>query len=382
MRILLASFGPNNRHTGLGKWTYATAAALEALGHATTIWLADAFPRSARTGRFAFLVYPLALAARIWGCRAGFDVVVIHEPSGFWYGLLRSVRPSLPPMIAMCHNVESKVHRVMRRAASQAYARPTPWNRVTVPLLRLWQSDGAIRLADHVMCLSSEDRDYVLRQLGCAPERVTCRPNGVKEEDFVPRLSAGAGRRALFVGGWLDVKGRRLLPSIWRAVRARCPDAHLTAVGTSWGPETVLADFASEDRNSVTVLPSLTDPREMTALYTRHHLLLVPSITEGSPLTLLEAMAAGLPVVAARTGGIPDVVTHGQDGLLFEPLDPAAAAREAVRLLEDPELASRLGLAGQQRARPLNWTASARVLAEAAERCLARQGASAAGARA
>lgn len=382
MRILLASFGPNNRHTGLGKWTYATAAALETLGHATTIWLADAFPTVARTGRFAFLVYPLALTARIWRCRAAFDIVVLHEPSGFWYGLLRRVQPSLPPMIAMCHNVESKVHRLMRRAAARGYARPTPWNRVTVPLLRLWQSDGAIRLADHVACLSSEDRDHILRELGCAPERVTWQPNGVIEEDFVPRPAPGTGRLALFVGGWLDVKGRRLLPSIWRAVRARCPDAQLTAVGTGPPPETVLADFAAEDRNSVTVVPSVTDPREMTALYTRHDLLLVPSITEGSPLTLLEAMAAGLPVVAARTGGIPDVVTHGQDGLLFEPLDPAAAAAEAVRLLEDPGLARRLGLAGQQRVRTLNWTASARVLAEAAERRLARHGAAMSDARA
>jgi glycosyltransferase involved in cell wall biosynthesis len=91
----------------------------------------------------------------------------------------------------------------------------------------------------------------------------------------------------------------------------------------------------------------------------------MPSISEGSPLSLLEALAAGRPAVAARVGGIPDVVTHEADGLLFPALDVGAGAEQVCRLLADPTLARRLGSAGRERARDLTWAATAGALAAA-----------------
>jgi glycosyltransferase involved in cell wall biosynthesis len=79
--------------------------------------------------------------------------------------------------------------------------------------------------------------------------------------------------------------------------------------------------------------------------------LVLPSYAEGLPMSLLEAMAAGLPVVSTAVGGIPDVVTDGVNGLLFNPGDTATLARLLRRLMRDPEFSRRIALAARETAR-------------------------------
>ena len=78
-------------------------------------------------------------------------------------------------------------------------------------------------------------------------------------------------------------------------------------------------------------------------------LLVMPSLTEGFPLVLLEAMADSLPVIANRTGGIPELIRHGQTGRLVEPGNEQQLAEEIVSLLEQPEERVQLGEQGRRR---------------------------------
>ena len=74
----------------------------------------------------------------------------------------------------------------------------------------------------------------------------------------------------------------------------------------------------------------------------------MPTIAqEGLSRTSVEAMASGIPVIASRIGGLPFTVNDGVTGLLFEPGDPADLARQIARLLDDPALRRRMGLAGR-----------------------------------
>jgi glycosyltransferase involved in cell wall biosynthesis len=79
-------------------------------------------------------------------------------------------------------------------------------------------------------------------------------------------------------------------------------------------------------------------------------LFVLPSHTEGLPLTVLEAMAAGKPVVGTTVGGIPEAVRHGETGLLVPPQEPGRLAEAVITLLKDPVLATSMGEAGRTRA--------------------------------
>ncbi|HLF22996.1 MAG TPA: glycosyltransferase family 4 protein, partial [Burkholderiales bacterium] len=83
--------------------------------------------------------------------------------------------------------------------------------------------------------------------------------------------------------------------------------------------------------------------------------LVLPSEYETFGIVLLEAMAAGVPIVASRAGGIPEVVDDGGEGILVEPNDSRALASALHRLLEDKSLRMEMGLAGRLKARRYDW---------------------------
>jgi glycosyltransferase involved in cell wall biosynthesis len=370
MRILLASFAQNVRWSGVGKWTHRIAESLSQRGHEPILWFAEDFPAIEASGRFSVMLFPVALAYRISRMRHQFDAVVIHEPSGAIYGLLRRVQRSLPPMVVMSHGVESKVFSEMQRASTKQLATIPTLSRVKTPLFRLWQSNCAIRMADHVICLSKIDCDYVISRLGRSPSSVTQMTNGVDLPPSFSALTGAKNHKVLFVGGWLDRKGRRALPEIWTRVRASCGDASLTLVGVGDAEETVLSEFYPRDRESINVISRITQPAEMERIYDSHGILLMPSIAEGSPLTLLEAMAAGLPAVATRVGGIPDIAIHQTNALLYDALKPEEGASSLVSLILNPEFAAKLGNAARTRASQLTWADAAETLLTAVESAL------------
>jgi glycosyltransferase involved in cell wall biosynthesis len=194
--------------------------------------------------------------------------------------------------------------------------------------------------------------------------------NGVEIPDASepPERSPDA---VLFVGTWLDRKGRRLLPAMWRRVRLEHPQARLTLVGTGASRDEVLPWFDATDRDSVSVIERIENAAEMRRQYEHHALFVLPSLGEGSPLVLLEAMSAGMACVATRVGGVPDIVTHDLDGCLFEPEDAPEGARQLVRLLGDHTTARNLGSAARERARQLTWRQTADTLLAAVNSALA-----------
>ncbi|MEX0691683.1 MAG: glycosyltransferase family 4 protein [Gemmatimonadales bacterium] len=363
LRLVLAQNTPGHSWTGMGRWAHETAAALRGRGHTVSLWFSEDFPRRVTAGRLSVLRYPSALGRRLVRERASFDAAIIHEPAGRRYGRARRADPSLPPLLLMCHNLEAEVFATLRDAAALGFARVSLGQRLKTPLVRLPQSRDAIRLADHVLCLSQRDRRALVERWGLPGTRVTAFVNGAPA--VVPRRPPSGPPTVLFVGGWLDVKGRRVLPPLWTLVSERMPGARLTLVGTGRSGPEVLSEFPPSVRGTVTVMQRVERVQAMADLFARHHVLVMPSLSEGSPLTLLEAMAAGVPVAAAAVGGIPDIVRHEATGILFPTCDSRAAGEAVLRLLTDRNLSEALANLAQREVQQHTWGGVAKAIEHA-----------------
>jgi glycosyltransferase involved in cell wall biosynthesis len=146
----------------------------------------------------------------------------------------------------------------------------------------------------------------------------------------------------------VPVKGLRYLVAAMPEILRRCPDAHLVLAGDGdqrAALEALARDLAVSDR--VHLLGFRRDAAAVTAAL---DVFVLPSLNEGLGRVLVTAMALGVPVVATRVGGVPEVVEDGRQGLLVPPADPQALAQAVTTLLRDREYAASLGMGGRMRA--------------------------------
>jgi glycosyltransferase involved in cell wall biosynthesis len=169
--------------------------------------------------------------------------------------------------------------------------------------------------------------------------------NGVDTALFGPWDSRSAARRRLlFVGRIAPGKG---LPDLLQAlgvVAAQCPNVVLSIVGD--GPlrkqaARQVARYGLGER--VEFLGYVRSREALCTLYQEAWALVLPSYHESLPTVLLEAMASGTPVIATRVGSVPDIIVHGENGLLVSPGAPGELAEAICRLLGDVALGHRLG---------------------------------------
>jgi len=141
-------------------------------------------------------------------------------------------------------------------------------------------------------------------------------------------------------------KGIQYLIDCFPEVVRLVPDARLLIIGD--GP---LRDSLETRAREIGVVEKVVFAGSLDArpLLPAISVLAVPSVTEGTPLAMLEAMAAGIPVVATSVGGVPDQLHHGVDGLLVAPADTTVLGAALIRLLRNGDEARQMGDAGRQR---------------------------------
>jgi len=137
-------------------------------------------------------------------------------------------------------------------------------------------------------------------------------------------------------------------------IQRRFPDARLTVAGEGQQRDE-LRELADELGLRHVEFTGAVEPARMPALYDDADIYLNSSEIDNMPTSLIEAFAAGLPVVSTNTGGIPYFVEHGRTGLLLEPRRPDQMAAAALRLLEDQALAQRLIAAAREECAKYRW---------------------------
>lgn len=203
------------------------------------------------------------------------------------------------------------------------------------------------RLSDRVICNAEILRQRVVAVHGAEPERVAVVPNSVDLERLLPAPGHGEEALVVSVARLVPDKSPLTLVEAFALVRRELPQARLVMVGE--GPllplvRARLAALGLED--AVELVGGCGDVRPHLA---RAQVFALASAREGSPNAVLEAMACGLPVVASRVGGIPELVEDGCTGLLATPGAPEDFARRLLHLLGAAALRVKMGKAGRQR---------------------------------
>lgn len=344
------------------RWRQAGAAREEDLGYPV-----HALPPNHIGSRTPFRAsgprFPVELALTWHALRRRFDVIHAHWLYPTAWLAARAARACSVPLVATAHGAD------VQTEAETAYGYrqfPTNERRLHEVAPRL---DAAIAISPNLA-----ER---LAEIGVAPARIHQIPNGV---DFVrfsraaalreaTRLRLGAGSTTCLVfsvGRNQASKGFAIVPDVLSLLRRSGRDVIWCIVGA--GVSGLQAKFeAAGVAEHVRLVEAIRSPPgslafppdELIAFYGAADLFAFPSLTEGSPLVTLEAMAAGLPVVGNDVQGIRDSVSHEVDGLLTVPGDPASMASQIARLIDDAGLGRTLAAAGRDKARSRDWASIA-----------------------
>lgn len=234
-------------------------------------------------------------------------------------------------------------------------------------------------LSDASAVITVGENEAIAARKAMPDQRVEFIPNGVdskafaqnamSREEFVARFDIPADRKLILALSRIDYQKNQLaLIEALPGILEKEPDAHLLFIG----PITVasyhekMIEKAKELglENRITLIPGLTpDDPGLLGAYHNADIFCLPSLHEPFGIVILEAWAAGIPVVAAKVGGIPSFTVDGEDVLHINPEDPATLSQAIGELLSNPELASKLTGNGQRKAREeYDWSVIAQRL--------------------
>lgn len=201
----------------------------------------------------------------------------------------------------------------------------------------------------------SRDMERQLVTLGAPPSKLRRIIYGVDPTHFQGSDPAAAPVRFVAVGRFVEKKAPQLTLEAFARVAASRPDARLVLIGD--GPLRLRCVGLARTLGIADKVdfPGVLPPAAVAAVlrsarcFVQHSVRAADGDCEGTPVALIEAAASGLPAVATRHGGIPDVVEHGRQGLLVGEGDVGAMAAAMLRVAREPDLAAALGAAARRR---------------------------------
>lgn len=216
--------------------------------------------------------------------------------------------------------------------------------------LFLKKSDAVVAVSKAV-CSSLADLGISRERIHHIPNAVECQENAEGEHGSIRREFGIALSTPMIVyaGRLSPEKGLTVLVEAAKVVHAVFPDAVFFLAGDGPERDALVHQIRAKNLEAHCFLPGFR--RDIGAFYRDMNVFVLPSLTEGMPLAVLEALAYAKPVVATRVGGIPEVLDDGVTGLLVPPQDAARLAQALVVLLSDTERATQIGARGLARVR-------------------------------
>lgn len=314
------------------------------------------YSRTLRTGTGKRLFYATSTAYLNWIRKMDFDIINFHLESGMSLAPFLAATNSRAKIVTTVHNSYLSEWRSIGKLdrVPKKYAHPTIDEYAMKYLLTPMKFLGTYMdcaLADRIVAVSNSTREECRTEYRIPEEKISVIYNGVDLDEFNPRIprtrirskfSLGENPIILAVGAATIRKGLPYLLQAMPDVIANIPDVKLIVVGsrTYESQLQLLAKDLGIRHNVIFAGPVERD--ELPFYYSACDVVAVPSVYEGFPVVVLEALASGKPVIASRVGGIPEAVQNGVNGILFEPCDVPELARGVVRLLGDESLRGKM----------------------------------------
>ncbi|MEW6734298.1 MAG: glycosyltransferase family 4 protein [Acidobacteriota bacterium] len=307
------------------------------------------FPVLTRFFRLLPLFYPILLAGRLISRAGNYDVIVFHSYCGWLFNFCKRLLSQRPITMTAFHGLEPLFfQRVAVFAAAQGRKLSLRF-RIFVRLQN-WLIKTSCQRSDYLTCLNSEEEQYLASHNYQSPNHIVRCPHWVEEQFFIDRDYQQTPSKILFIGQWLYTKGTRFVVDGFSAVATRYPQLRLMLVGIHTATEQVLADFPAELQSRIEVYGQIPH-KEISTYYQAADLFLFPSLSEGFSRALLEAMAAGLPIITTAVGSAPDLLQDRYSAILVPVGDSDGIVRALEELLADAALRRTLGRQAQEAAR-------------------------------
>jgi glycosyltransferase involved in cell wall biosynthesis len=261
--------------------------------------------------------------------------------------LMRRVKPDLVHIHSSKAGVVGRVAarlagvRVVFTAHGWAFAEGASWKRklVAVP------TEFALgRLADHIITVSEADLRLALRFHIADAERMTVVRNGIEDVPYRANPGAGGEVRIVMVARFASQKDHATLLEAVKGLRGRW---RVLLVGD--GPLRGETQRMATDLGLVDRVDFLGSRRDVPEILASSHIFALATHWEGLPISILEGMRAGLPIVATDVGGVPETIRHGENGFLVPPGDVPSFREALQRLIDDDGLRDGFGLASRAR---------------------------------
>jgi glycosyltransferase involved in cell wall biosynthesis len=304
---------------------------------------------------------PALFQTEIWLLMAGDDFVPLARNwnlSLSWLGRRRFVGPD--SLVRLWRQLQAKPVDLLVLLTGV----PNIWGRLLGRLTKVPRIVGTWRgtqcpernfekwlwpLSDHFLCNAAALKKIMIDRFQMPEDRITVIHNGVNLNYFRPAGESrpSHGKVVLCVARLVPEKDHETLVAAFALVSARHPDAELWLVGD--GPRQQAIRRLAQRLLPPQRIRLLSGQAELAPILKQSRLLVLSSTHEGFPNVVLEAMAAGLPVVATNVGGLAEMVVDGETGWLVPPKNAPALADRISRLLADTAESIALGRAGRER---------------------------------
>ncbi|MBO9699692.1 MAG: glycosyltransferase family 4 protein [Sporocytophaga sp.] len=276
--------------------------------------------------------------------------IIAHEPTS---GLF--VNRGIPCFVES-HGVERRAWENKNFKSNNLKEQISSYKtRLLFPLWRLHNCDKGLKHADKLLLINSDDSQYVKYKYKRNNEDIFVFKNGV---NFVPDIDAKIEENfsytIVFNGTWIERKGIHTLIKAANLLYQENIIIKYLLIGTIKNKEEVLADWPEYLHSFITVVPRFVQNEEVKLL-SQALLFILPSFSEGQPLSLLQAMAIGKCCITTNCCGQKDIITNDIDGLLFEPGNHEELALLIKRCVLDTLLCQTIGLSAKEKMKNFNW---------------------------